>query len=814
MIQVESICIKEFRGIRSLALTFNLKSFIVWGPNGSGKSGVVDAIDFALTGRISRLSGPGTGTVTVLKHGPHVHKRDDAGAAEVELKIRDTASGQTGVLTRSVKTSSFYTLNPDTAELRAAVERAREHPELVLSRREIIKYILTEPGSRAQEIQALLKLDRIDQIRKLLVAARNKTTVEFDRADSDLSIVEKEICRHLEVPSLSSDEMLRVINMRRSVLGLNLLTEVFADTPIGTTVQHGGPAFNKVSAIRDVRSLSGIMKDPGRLVVAATELTATLDELSADPDILSALQHRNLVTVALPLVTGAFCPLCDRTWDDIQGLRAHLQEKLQRSNVADLLEKRILGAASSIKAELRSCASQIQNVQTWAITEGAGEIRILLERWNQDITEFIGSLSTVSGAAEQRHRINNNVLLAPSQMAEHLTDFEKALQAKPDQTATVNAQTFLAVCQDKWKRVVSARARHAEAKAARKTAITIYETYTAVADAALANLYRSIEDNFGAYYRLINSDDEPSFKAELGPSAGKLDFRVDFYGIGMFPPAAYHSEGHQDGMGVCLYLALMRQILGDDFRFAVLDDVVMSVDRSHRRQFCRLLREEFSDVQFIITTHDEVWARQMQSDGLIGRKSQARFHGWTVDNGPIYEQGGDIWSRAEGDLANDDASGAAHKLRRYLESVMTDLAESLRASVPYRPEPNYDLGELMNAVNKRHGELLGIAADAANSWKSDSAKQRVQDLKAQRAKAIPAQQNESWAINKLVHNNDWTQLGRTDIEPIIDACRQLLELFRCDSPDCESFIYVSVQAGKEESLRCACGSYNLNLRKK
>ena len=70
-------------------------------------------------------------------------------------------------------------------------------------------------------------------------------------------------------------------------------------------------------------------------------------------------------------------------------------------------------------------------------------------------------------------------------------------------------------------------------------------------------------------------------------AAGKLDFKVDFYGIGMFPPAAYHSEGHQDGMGVCLYLALMKQILAEDFRFAVLDDVVMSVDGNHRRQFCQ-----------------------------------------------------------------------------------------------------------------------------------------------------------------------------------------------------------------------------------
>jgi wobble nucleotide-excising tRNase len=91
-----------------------------------------------------------------------------------------------------------------------------------------------------------------------------------------------------------------------------------------------------------------------------------------------------------------------------------------------------------------------------------------------------------------------------------------------------------------------------------------------------------------------------------------LGFDDDFYGPGHFPPGAYHSEGHQDGMGLCLYLALM--LLGKNFTFAVLDDVLMSVDAGHRRQVCTLLKESFPDTQFIFTTHDEIWLRHMKSE--------------------------------------------------------------------------------------------------------------------------------------------------------------------------------------------------------
>lgn len=86
MIQIESVDIRELRGIRTLGISPGRKSFVISGPNGSGKSGVVDAIQFGVTGDISRLSGKGTVGLTVQRHGPHVDRRDDPEAAEVSLK--------------------------------------------------------------------------------------------------------------------------------------------------------------------------------------------------------------------------------------------------------------------------------------------------------------------------------------------------------------------------------------------------------------------------------------------------------------------------------------------------------------------------------------------------------------------------------------------------------------------------------------------------------------------------------------------------------------------------------------------------------
>ncbi len=60
MIKIESIHVEEVRGIRKLDIDFKEGPFAISGPNGSGKSGVIDAIEFGLTGQIGRLTGRGT----------------------------------------------------------------------------------------------------------------------------------------------------------------------------------------------------------------------------------------------------------------------------------------------------------------------------------------------------------------------------------------------------------------------------------------------------------------------------------------------------------------------------------------------------------------------------------------------------------------------------------------------------------------------------------------------------------------------------------------------------------------------------------
>ena len=85
MIRIEQIEISEFRGIRHLVLPLGRRSFGVSGPNGTGKSGLVDAIEFGLTGNITRLAGEGTREISVKAHAPHVDSSKKPEKAVVKI---------------------------------------------------------------------------------------------------------------------------------------------------------------------------------------------------------------------------------------------------------------------------------------------------------------------------------------------------------------------------------------------------------------------------------------------------------------------------------------------------------------------------------------------------------------------------------------------------------------------------------------------------------------------------------------------------------------------------------------------------------
>lgn len=816
MIKLECVHIEWARGIaQKLELDFQKKPYVISGPNGSGKSAVIDAVEFALTGQIGRLGGTGTKGLSVTEHGPHVDKANFPDAAFVKLRVHIPHLNKSATITRKFKSPKKPAIEPEDDNVKAALAEVAEHPEITLSRRDIIRFILVEPSKRSAEIQTLLKLDEIGETRGTLNTAQNRLQTAFRSASSQVKADSDAFRLHLQIETLAADQLLAAVNKRRKVLNLSEIPELTAETALDEGLSETAKAsdFNKESCLRDLGALSEAAEMFARLCATeAAQITTDLAKLEADPALLAALQRRSFIEKGLELVDGPECPLCDTAWDDEEALRAHLQAKLAKSEEARQLQDSLKTNGAAISDELIRIVALIGPAQKLAAGEGQTVFAGALADWEADLDTLKPKLATIDGLTGLKDRLSNGWVREPGTLSASLKTFTEAVKAKPDQTTSLAAQTFLTTAQVRLNDYRAAMRKKKTAKAAAGAAKAAYETHCSVAEKALNTLYEEVQEDFSTYYRELNGGDESEFTAKFTPSESKLDLEVNFYERGLFPPGAYHSEGHQDGMGICLYLALMKRLFGDRFSLALLDDVVMSVDSGHRYEFCKLLKKHFPDTQFVITTHDRLWAEQMKSAGLVTSKTSVAFHGWTIDTGPLVESNEEIWIEIDQALAKGKVEVAAAALRYHLEYVSRHLADQLGASPPFRADGDYELGELMPSVLTRMDRLLGKAADSAQSWGKSEERDAIVERRASLASSKGTSAVERWAINKAVHYNEWANFGKKDFEPVVAAFRDLLDRFSCAT--CDSWLYVTPRRGLSESLRCSCDGISFNLKRK
>ena len=811
MIKLESIYIEEVRGIKKLELDFRKETFAVSGPNGSGKSGIIDSIEFGLTGEMGRMTGRGTKGLSVGQHGPHVDKVKFPDVAFVRLKIFLGDLNKSVTVTRFVSSPKKPKIEPDSPAVRAALDEIADHPEITLSRREILRFILVEPTKRSEEIQTLLKLEEIGEARKALNTAQNRLARAKMEAESREKGFSGALQLHLQIAQLKKELLLEAVNKRRKLLGLAVLEEWAQDTVLdeGLIKSPGSPELNKKSALRDADALTAALAASDTLGKSeAQEILDDLTRLEQHSSLLAALQQRSFVEKGLSLVDSAECPLCDSAWPDIDHLKQHLRAKLDKYEEAKKLQDALLKNASLIGSKVTGFGGMLGPVKTAAEVLGEKEFGQTIAAWTTDLEGFESRLISVNKIRETKARFEAGWLSMPKDFAKSLEKLTEKIKAQPDQSTIVDAQTFLSTAQVRLNDFRDARKSNKAAGVAKAASKAAYDVYCAVQEAELKALYDEVQEDFSTFYRALNGSDELEFTAKLKPTAGSLDFDVNFYGRGLYSPAAYHSEGHQDGMGVCLYLALMKRLFGKKFTLSLLDDVVMSVDSGHRYEFCKLLKTYFPDTQFIITTHDRLWAEQMKSAGLVTGKTSIAFYSWTIDSGPLVQSNEEIWDEIAALLAKGKVDSAASALRHHLEYAMSMLADQLGARPQYRADGTYELEEMLTSVLKRTKELWGKAAESAKSWKKEEKEKTAGERKQFLGTCDAVMRVEQWSVNKAVHYNAWANFGVNDFKPVVAAFKELMECFRCTT--CNGWIYVLPKVNPQ-SLRCSCADIDFNL---
>lgn len=808
--------IENVRGIRHLILRPQGQNLAIWGPNGSGKSAVVDAIDFLLTGTIGRLAGKGAGNLSLSRHGPHIDCKPEE--AKVRAIVKLNGVREPVEITRCIDHPNTYTCKGiDRASLDSVLAIARRGHH-VLTRRDILRYITAEGSTRAQEIQELLNVSEVENIRKALVSVQNSLSKELQAARQAVKTAEGGVCATLGLSKFDVAAILALINRNRAIFGQPPIgelrsSEIKRDLSLPPAAS-GAQTVNVTLIESDIDHLREVLGPLSQTTVAEVDgqLRDVLRDVRADPSVLRSLSLRELIDLGLGLLddTGS-CPLCETPWPEGE-LRRRLERRLSTATAAQQAIAKVETLAGSLSASITTALGSLGKVIAVAQLLDLADVHSALKRWESDLrslhTDVTSALRSYPSAGLSEGAVAR--MMAPR---DAIAALDKALAAAklrfPDATPEQTAWDTLTRLEENLKALESAQLQLKGRNLSVGRAVTLATEFEHARDLVLKTLYDEVKDRFVELYRALHDEDEQSFSATLQPSGAALDFAVDFHGRGVHPPHALHSEGHQDSMGLCLYLALAEHLTGGVFDLVILDDVVMSVDAEHRRQICRLLATVFPHRQFLITTHDRTWATQLRLEGLVQSRSTVEFSGWDIDGGPRVNVEAELWDLIKVDLERNDVSAASARLRRGAEEYFSKVCDALQAFVRFRLDGRWELGDLLPAAMKQYKSLLKAAKAAASSWDQRERVTQLAEIESIASNILSRTNAEQWAVNASVHYNNWANLAPPDFVPVVDAFHDLFDLFRCQA--CGAVLYLTLSGSTHVSLRCNCGKVDWNL---
>ena len=390
--------IENVRGIRQLRLQPEGKNFVIWGPNGSGKSAVVDAIDFLLTGRISRLTGKGTGGITLSKHGPHIdHNPEDAVVrAVVQLpggsKLIEIKRSMQHPSTLECEESVRHQLQP-----MLAVAMRGQH---ILTRREILAFITAEAGTRADRIQVLLNIDEVEDLRKALVRIENDLETACDTVKGQVDRLIGAVCSTTQLKDCIKDSVLEVVNRNRAILGGEPISTLnWRDlkgglvAPILAPDQRAEAAGKRVDVNlvdRAVENLGKATDGQNRQKIARQDkaLRDFLKTFQSNPELGRTLRRVKLIQQGLDLIEeDGYCPLCDTAWAPNK-LREYLENKLSTAEAANAQLRSVVDLSNAIVKDAYIIIADLERVIPVVELMGMETELQQLRNWHKDLRDL------------------------------------------------------------------------------------------------------------------------------------------------------------------------------------------------------------------------------------------------------------------------------------------------------------------------------------------------------------------------------------------------------------------------------------------
>jgi len=783
MASLKRVEIKSVRGVRLWDIALNGKSLVIYGENGSGKSSVVDALEFLFTGQVRHLAG--TRGLSLSDHCPNV----DVGAAS----MRVTAAFDPG----AVSVSRALDEEPVIPATLAALWPAAAAGTFILRRSQLLEFIYADPADRFRAIGAIIGLGSLDEVELAFMRAR-------DRLEGGRATQENELRRSRERLAAAADgatqvsDALIALNRAASELAIERIPNLAAVEQISEAWLSSARSSdqNQITALQLLARSAEAAQLPHDLEAHLAEYQQRHSAIFSEREKLNRVNESALLETAervLAQSESAVCPLCEQPID-LEGIRQRVSARLRvlqelSEEVSDVRRRQQV-----LSSSLRLLSGRLTELARHSVNLGDAA---------RVISGFQGQCDDAVAAIETTADFSGECNL--SAFRKSISEYERAREeilkyAESEQgklALSDHDRSILSLVQRARSVTIAAAEIEIDtekltaADEAARRANVAYSTFSSTKKEVVRNVYLAIQADIRHFYETLHPDDL-HHDFELIVAEGRrasTELRITSFGTRTDDPRAFVSEGHLDSLGLCIFLAFAKGYLGP-CPLLVLDDVVTSIDASHRGRIAQLLLHEFGDRQVVITTHDPIWfeeiRRHQQAYGVEGRFLNIEIQRWTLIEGPVVREYRPKWEAIEAKLNDSDKTGAANDGRQLLEWILYEVAVSAQAKVALKRDGRYVIGDLEGDVRRRLQKLL--------PEKSAEIEALFQEID---ASAAPG--------NLLSHSNANAQsLSVSEIRRFCVACKALVEWYTC--PSCQRLPAYIREAKLIRCQSAGCGS--------
>ncbi|CAN1724750.1 AAA family ATPase [Hyphomicrobium sp. 1Nfss2.1] len=794
MTKLRRIQISAFRGARfPLTVDFGSKtrSLAVFGENASGKSTITDAIEWFIQDQVGHLWRED------CKQEALRHVLAGTNDATVELRFDGQDNYGAKSLSADLKTSTGFAND----KARVLVDAIKDD-RIILRHADIVKFLDEQKGKKRKAIADIIGYEEITQFRDVLQQTGNALKKDGPYAGA------KSLSETLQVDMVGL--VGQVVPDRQSFLAI--ADDIVAPFDLTITVTDEA-SFDK--ALEELRGLGNsaekikAAEQLARLATASETLKGDIDRFlsqaatfadsynalarereSVDKLRLSDFLTKGQAVIGVDTYTDDACPFClspfdlARLQEDVTTRLADMAEIQGKLDATKGLKDTLLQTIIGVSTRASSIAETYKDLGGYeTLVASASAATTLLRTYHKGLGGAFDALEVLKppegfddGLSAFQAECEGSAVKAKDDAAKlGLTELEKKVANALSKLETLGRQVREF---ERAQRTIGAY------EAQILTLSTIFERFVTVQNAALQAVLDSISADVGRYYQKLHPKESiDNVRLTMVGEEG-VEFEYSFHGKPTQPPRKYLSESHLNSLGVVLFLANAR-IFNKNARFLVLDDIVTSFDTSHRRRLLRLLRDEFSDWQIIILTHENIWfdiiKKEMAQHGWLFHEVRSDdTNGIVLENSPatlteIIEQ-----KKGKEDVTND--------LRKLLELVLKGVCHALQVKVAFR----------FNDINEKR------MADELISQLRSTLKDKSPDLlKTQIFSDLAG----SALIANLVSHDNPDKIVGADIDVLLEDIQKLAALFICKH--CGRHIRSDIVVPGAKVISCKCGKSQL-----